>query len=649
MRKNKFIPLIVLFSIALFQIIVLSKYVTISPVVDGWAVLNRIMLFKQGNISFINYIFDKHGAHYHSLIYLFSLIDFEILRGRQYLTYFLSVFSLMTFAILIAYFLFQSNSKIHISRNYKYILSIAVLIFLLSPIDLESSLLPFQFVLVGSKLIYFIIIFYSIKSILENKLTIQITILMLASLAMTMHGIGIIFGLTISIIYIALSNNNNIKFIPVIGFMIFLSLDSKISNASGEIGAISSLGIDSLKNLIFGVFAYYSTPISFLFTDKKITLLTGSLVFFLNLFFFIRSCTTLSQRSKNDSHDVHETIKLSMQFFILIIFLSSVAASLFWIVRSGSGVDSWQMVMSTARYVSYSSIAYVYVVYSVLEYCKLKKIFTVFFSSLLIYVAFQAYKNLDDTYRLDLIIKNSIAAISTGIKVDEKEGNGIWPENENDWYWKNALPKTIMYLKDEKLGPWYKVPALGAQGDFQNKAYHINILSSDKISNQYGGIYKVRGMLRRGVDLNASLIPITDGNNIVVGYGYLDRPQNDIEGIFINIFVRSIKPPSELFAAQDNSNWFKFAQGSQKFVYAFDLTNSEWRNGFSKKFAGFFVENSKRNADLLKKGTILKFSDGQIRVIVNAQVSSGYLNIFLDGPLLDSPLVSSKMPIIILE
>ena len=639
----------VLVSIALFQILIINKYVTVSPVVDGWAVLNRIMLFNQGNINFIHYIFDKHGAHYHSLIYLFSLIDFEIFNGKQYLIYFLSAFSSIAYATSVAYFLFYANNKIILGGVYRSILCIAVLIFLMSPIDLESSLIPFQFVLVGSRLIYFAIIFYSIKAISENKLTLQIVTLMLALLAMTMHGIGIIFGVVISILYIALSKNKYIRFIPTAGFITFLLVDSYFSKASGEIGVISSIGIDSLVNFIFGIFAYYSTPVSFLFAQKKFGLLIGALVFFLNLIFFIRACIAFNWRSKIDSQNTYELVKISLQFFILVIFFSSAAASLFSIVRGGPGSDSWQMVMLTNRYVSYSSFAYIYLIYSILDCCKFKKIIAVFFASLMMCVAFEAYKYLNDNYRLDLEIKNSIAAISTGIQIDEMEGNGIWPENEKDWYWKNALPETVMYLREKKLGPWHTAPTLGAQGDFQNTVISVNILSSTKISNKYGGIYKVRGILGRDVYLNSTLIPITDKNNVVIGYGYLDRPQNDPKGNFINIFVKCIQPPSELFASQEGSKWFKFPPVSSKMIYAFDLTNSDWSHGISKSFAGFFVENTKENAALLKQGSILRFSDGQIRIILNTQVSSGFLNIFLDGSVLAGLPASSKMPIIILE
>ena len=72
---------------------------------------------------------------------------------------------------------------------------------------------------------------------------------------------------------------------------------------------------------------------------------------------------------------------------------------------------------------------------------------------------------------------------------------------------------------------------------------------------------------------------------------------------------------------------------------AFDLTDENWTNGVSKSEAAFFVSNNSANRRLYREGRYIRFVNGEIRAIIKVDESDQFLNIYLDGSLLDGEIV----------
>lgn len=80
----------------------------------------------------------------------------------------------------------------------------------------------------------------------------------------------------------------------------------------------------------------------------------------------------------------------------------------------------------------------------------------------------------------------------------------------------------------------------------------------------------------------------------------------------------------------------------------FNLTDKNWINGVSRSFVGFFVSNTLPNRKEFTLGNKVRFINGQTRKILRQEASGLYLNIYLDGEVLNGALVGypNKLEII---
>lgn len=69
-----------------------------------------------------------------------------------------------------------------------------------------------------------------------------------------------------------------------------------------------------------------------------------------------------------------------------------------------------------------------------------------------------------------------------------------------------------------------------------------------------------------------------------------------------------------------------------------NFSDQNWNSGVSKAFAGFFVRDRPANHDLFKIGSTIKFSNGDERTIRNVTFIEGFINVFLEGEILDPRL-----------
>jgi hypothetical protein len=70
------------------------------------------------------------------------------------------------------------------------------------------------------------------------------------------------------------------------------------------------------------------------------------------------------------------------------------------------------------------------------------------------------------------------------------------------------------------------------------------------------------------------------------------------------------------------------------------LTDSNWINGVMRaNSAAFFIENNEWNRSYYTVGDSIKFADGQVRQITSINLSTSYMNIFLNGAILNGQTV----------
>jgi endoglucanase len=73
-------------------------------------------------------------------------------------------------------------------------------------------------------------------------------------------------------------------------------------------------------------------------------------------------------------------------------------------------------------------------------------------------------------------------------------------------------------------------------------------------------------------------------------------------------------------------------------VTPFPLSDQNWEMGVARNWAGFFVINTKNAKSKFKLGAQILFKDGSLREILKVVESPEYLNIYLEGPILNSTL-----------
>lgn len=66
-------------------------------------------------------------------------------------------------------------------------------------------------------------------------------------------------------------------------------------------------------------------------------------------------------------------------------------------------------------------------------------------------------------------------------------------------------------------------------------------------------------------------------------------------------------------------------------ITSYPLTDHNWSKGISRKFSGFFVDNTILNRALLSPGVELEFMESSNRKIISSKVSKNYINITVSG------------------
>ncbi|MGQ0286872.1 hypothetical protein ACT2CV_06680 [Pasteurellaceae bacterium 22721_9_1] len=158
-------------------------------------------------------------------------------------------------------------------------------------------------------------------------------------------------------------------------------------------------------------------------------------------------------------------------------------------------------------------------------------------------------------------------------------------------------------------------------------ALECSVLHSNSKVRGYLNLLWGRGIIE-GSRLDKSLSLMKDLNACGSVHIQQTEPFIDLHYVHRAIVTRSDNPQvwfEQLVIGNTNNNFF--------------LTDINWKNGVARGRAGFFVPNTNSLRTQLLPGRELVFKDGDVRTILEAVDAGGYLNIYLNGPPLDSDSV----------
>ncbi len=526
-----------IYLIALYNIIALlgiasvwfcSKAYSIVPLVDGWPLLHRIMEFNEGRISLASYLFSPHGAHLHFLIYAAGLIDYRIFGGAQSFQFVLSMISVAGLA------LFYTRFFANLAAPNRYVLpmlsAIMAAALLLSPADEETLLLPFQFVLSGSRFAYIVLLYAYSHYIAAPGRKYFYALIVLSMGAACFHGSGHLFGLTILIL--AVLSRLPWRRIVLSALPLLSSLTAQIVFSAGqsELGMIGKiLRPQVIPELFLSLCAFFAAPFRVLepLTGVGLLLGLGGIIFLFVSFNAALSTfrVYMTCRQKTASFDGDRLFILSTEILVL---LSALGAAIFWLVRSDiniiDGIQPHLQVIHTSRYACLASLAYIacayhliYTRYKISQYASVMVIVVIlggFF--------WQAIYTMRH-YSTGQALNSAGAGLLSNSGPFAKETQFIWQGADQDWYWKNELPKTIAYLKQHRRGIWWQMPAMGDRLSAASVGYAVKGKVKEPIGQD---LCVVTGLVSRWADAEDSrIMPMVDSNNVVVGYASLAGPQ----------------------------------------------------------------------------------------------------------------------------
>jgi len=639
------------------------------PVVDGWAVLDRILHFADGELTWPQYIFRPHGAHLHSIVYLLTWIDYHFFSGQQQFTKIISYGA----TALVCFFFTNRYIKFALRENapkLAALLLIATTVALItSVVDTETMLQPFQVVLSVARLSYLLLLWYLIVALTEENTKLYVVVMLLSLIAVTFHGTGYIFSVTFVLAHLLACRNRFWMAICVLPFVATFAMQALFSQGNGELSSLGTVMTwRTLVEFFPAVFAYFSTPLlPLLHRIGFYPLLVVGCIMFLSTTLFtmfaVLQCFGLKNfkdlkhawsKIKNYRH--HSTVSKEHIFLALLGFFvlsSGAAAALFWIVRAGlPGAlhPPFLLVFDAARYGAFSLFSYVILMCIGLNYLvRLKKSTQSTSINLIIHTAFGlifiaamlgSFWTLKD-YDTDDRLNISGAAISIRLSPLEHDGSQIWPGANQDWYWSKALPETVASVQFADKGMWQFLPHVAATPvggikltTIQNKKVSVAKSSSD------GKICQISGTVEHWLfsESNKSrVIPLMGTKNKVVGYAVLVRrkahqQQRPVIGYALCDASKNID--SDLMLAEARA-WINPSTTLADSVSPVNITDSTWQNGVARNWAGYFVLDTEVNRKLFVSGKSVRLGNGKIRTIVRQEAANGYLNIFLAGPVLN--------------
>ena len=642
--------------VVIFINIYVANHVSVVlPMVDGWAVWNRVLLFNAGAMGLKDYLFKPHGAHLHSIVYLLAWFDYRFSNADQSLMRFFSMGAVTIFAGAVSWAVWTWGTKHARPKWLIALVTIATAALLTSVIDNETMIQPFQVVLSASRLFYFALLASIVISLVRNKPLLYLASIAVSTIAVSFHGSGYIFAGLLVVAHILLTRRKLallFAFFPLVSVFVFQKI---FTDGGGELSQLDKvLTPGAVLVFIQSSSAYFAMPFRALravlgdlgLVTLGFVMMTTTTILTFGAFREIlrnrggwRAFLTRSEEAPEGGawfEEAYAIIFLTGSFLLL----SAAAAGVFWIVRtSGPGhLPAYMEVFVSTRYTAYSTLGLVLLMgFSLGNPLKVPKAITTIIAVAFVALALWPAARINKIYLADDQLNRAAAALSTGISPIHPEAEVVWPQAGTDWYWSNALPKTVAQLRLEQKSMWAHIPPLGTTVDgTTNRLPHalIKIRAIEGERDKCG----LEGTLpdSRSYSSGSALLALVSLNREVVGYITMMRHKFNAEGRRIDgFFVCSANDPPPEFFAVSSVKWHQNPNFKGKPWSAADVTDAHWLKGVSRNEPALIVKDSSDARQRFINGTIIRLSDGQFKVVTDSKSQGQTLIIRFDGGQID--------------
>ncbi|OPA86557.1 hypothetical protein BFW86_20700 [Pseudomonas fluorescens] len=651
MKEKRYYFVVLL--IIVTNIFIASRYTSVASLVDGWAVWNRVMLLNLNEMSFIDYLLSFFGAHPHSIVMLLAWLDFHLAGANQVILSIALYSSIAAFALFCTQRFLVWAKKIN-APAYGILLGGAAIALLATTLaDYQVMTIPFQAVLAISRLSYIVLLWALIRALREDSSSKLWVITILSCFAVTFHGAGPIFAVLFIAIH-CMMYKGAWRFLSALAPLATSTLHGYFYKPGSELSNLSSLisveGVTNISKALFGYFGSILMPLLGIISEKTI-LIIGAVVFVLTAVFACYCIVGLiiARIKKADTQPTDDE-KLFAGILSIFILLSSAAAAILMTVRVGP--EAYKATLASTRYIAYALLSYALIICVLVHSLNKKHLASAFkLGGVALIGAVGLYPTLifKNYYLFDTSLNKAVAAISVGISPLVQPADGIWPSAREDWYWVNSLPQTVNYLKDEKLGPWSNLPSLHQiyMGKKAPQAIKTTQFSKMPMSCN-GDIYEFSGTLpppARFQYSRSKVITLLDEENRVVGFAIQTNQEHPTDGAAVQGYIvsKGTQPPALVFVGPSGKNYI--GNDQLDLVTPYDLTDTTWSKGVARNWPGFFIKDTEENRRLLVPGGTLKFSNGESRLLTEQNIANGFLNIRMNGSVLDAESVGYPKPI----
>jgi hypothetical protein len=496
--------LVIASMIVVLNLFLAARLTSEIPVVDGWASLNRLMHFLQGEMRWRQYLLLPHGAHLHMPVYLLQWFDFLYFGGNQYLEQAISYLSVSIFTLMTVYYVINRGIYFGAQNTAIVFAACASAALLTAPSDIETMLMPFQVVLTFARLAYMGLLGCLVYAMANRRTLFYWITIFVSGIAVTFHGAGYLFAGCVVLVHLIYWRGLAQFWPSVFPLAVLFAVKQIVPQGGGELGRVDLLfSVEGILDFIPGVFAYFGTPFYILrpYLGDKGLLVIGVLIGLTVIAMTVYSTWkifNIRTFSWNELRRVmisgRKTTADPHQAFIAItgvmLLLSAAAVSVFWIVRlHGTNTAPYIVIFSVSRYMAYALLALVMAFIGLFSVSReigsnslITKTWVALPIALLVFSAWtftvsERYAPLADKLAI------SAAGISIGLSPLLPDVDAILPEAAADPYWKTELPKTVIFMQMNKKAYWDDLPPLNSTVLHKTAGVHLTDLQLRKVND----------------------------------------------------------------------------------------------------------------------------------------------------------------------
>lgn len=648
--------------IILLNLLLAVRMTSEIPIVDGWASLNRLMHFLQGEMRWRQYLFLPHGAHLHMPVYLFQWFDFRYFGGNQYLEQAISYLSIAIFALMTVYYVTARGIHFGVQRWAIIFAACASAALLTTLSDVETMLMPFQVVLTFARLSYMGLLALLVYAMANNKSLLYWITIVISAAAVTFHGAGYLFGGCVVLVHLIYWRGLVRCWPSLVPLAVLMIVKQAVPQGSGELGKIDLLfSPKGIVEFIPGIFAYFATPFIALrpylgdggllglgiAIGLGVTLMTLSAAWnVFNMRLWSRQgLGRVLAAGRQTSVDPHHAYILITGVMLL---LSAAAVSVFWIVRlNGTTAIPYVAIMAVSRYMAYASLAVIMLFLGLFSFARRPQKSRLYASARLaipmIILVFSSWTLLDSKRDATLAdgLAVSAAGLSMGLSPLVPVVDAIWPEAITDWYWKTQLPQTVMFMRMKKKAYWDHLPPLNSTLRGEGAGVQLTAVNTKKVpgANLENRCEFEAKAPQSGHWLAAPApMAVSNERNTVIGYGVRLLQGRGGDTAVVKGYLLC-DHAGEMLTLNSDVRKQKFVVSGDDFstrkMQISDVTDATWRHGVAVDWSGLVAHETLPGASDFQVGQILIFESEKMRNVIRIEHAHGYVNVFLDGTKLD--------------